>query len=714
MLASLRSTRVSIQQRTLSTKKSPSDKIGPITWPSLGLAAVVGSGAVYYYYSEKDRLQTQTTTKVVSVGRPLLGGPWTLVDCDTRQAVTNASFLGKYTLLYFGFTHCPDICPNELVRIGDVIDKLNAENAPEILPLFITVDPNRDTIAQMQEYKKDFHPAMKMLTGTRDQVADVTKAYRVYFAKADENDDDDDDYLVDHSIVMYLVGPDGQFLDFFTQSARVDDIVKKIKTHLFGRSSACEVLECPHHTTNSASNKQNTMSKRRSDNGQMRREDFDDSEEVGGGEIEKGFERASDEIIQKRRIVKARVAARPAGAAKPQASSNPFAGFGGLSGSSSSASSSTNPFAGFGGLSSAPKESASTSKAAPNSYQQAMEGLNKEFLDFVTEQARENAHASWETAVKEYIKYAQELGSKFESSKPVAFAQSSQPAPFSFGGGDKEAAKPKAATTASKPSTSLFAPKEDAAKTPAVPAFSFGTTKTPETAKSTTDSAPAAKSSGFSFNLPSSTADKDKPASAASSGFTFGAAPAATKPASTSTSGFTFGASASTTPAATSGFTFGASSATSKPASSAAAPAAASTGADADDDDENIGREEATVILKADNPDEDAAFETDKAKVFEFKKDEKRWADKGVHPLKVLVNKTTKGARILVRNSIGKIVINASLYSGLKVQTQETKGKKSGVTLMLQSDGVLTKFMLKVNTARVDDLVKALEDNTPK
>lgn len=70
-----------------------------------------------------------------------------------------------------------------------------------------------------------------MLTGTRDQVADITKAYRVYFAKADENDDDDDDYLVDHSIVMYLVGPDGEFLDFFTQSARVDDIVKKIKAH---------------------------------------------------------------------------------------------------------------------------------------------------------------------------------------------------------------------------------------------------------------------------------------------------------------------------------------------------------------------------------------------------------------------------------------------------------------------------------------------------
>lgn len=91
---------------------------------------------------------------MTSIGKPLLGGPWTLVDCDTRTAVTDASFRGKFTLLYFGFTHCPDICPNELVRIGDVLDKLSAENAPEVVPLFVTVDPRRDTIAQMQAYKR--------------------------------------------------------------------------------------------------------------------------------------------------------------------------------------------------------------------------------------------------------------------------------------------------------------------------------------------------------------------------------------------------------------------------------------------------------------------------------------------------------------------------------------------------------------------------------
>ncbi|CAI5716738.1 unnamed protein product [Hyaloperonospora brassicae] len=230
-----RQARVESARRLFSSAPAPGtrvDKFGPVTWSGLTLAGVVSSGVVYYYYSEKDRLQTQSTSKVTSVGKPLLGGPWTLVDCDTRRAVTDASFRGKYALLYFGFTHCPDICPNELVRIGDVLDQLEADKCPEVVPLFVTVDPRRDTIKQMQVYKADFHPKFKMLTGTQDQVADIAKAYRVYFSKADENDEDEDDYLVDHSIVMYLVGPDGEFLDFFTQAARVDDIVAKIKTYI--------------------------------------------------------------------------------------------------------------------------------------------------------------------------------------------------------------------------------------------------------------------------------------------------------------------------------------------------------------------------------------------------------------------------------------------------------------------------------------------------
>lgn len=100
----------------------------------------------------------------------------------------------------------------------------------------------------------------------------------------------------------------------------------------------------------------------------------------------------------------------------------------------------------------------------------------------------------------------------------------------------------------------------------------------------------------------------------------------------------------------------------------------------------------------------------EKARIFEFKKDEKRWADKGVHPLKVLVSKDTKSARILVRNEIGKIVLNSALYKGMAVRPHEAKGKKTGVTLALQVEGgELTQFLLKVNAARVDEFIKALE-----
>ena len=83
--------------------------------------------------------------------------------------------------------------------------------------------------AQREWFEKNYYEVLGVPEGASQK--DITKAYRVYFSKADENEDDDDDYLVDHSIVMYLIGPDGEFLDFFTQSARVDDIVKKIKAH---------------------------------------------------------------------------------------------------------------------------------------------------------------------------------------------------------------------------------------------------------------------------------------------------------------------------------------------------------------------------------------------------------------------------------------------------------------------------------------------------
>ena len=96
--------------------------------------------------------------------------------------------------------------------------------------MFISVDPSRDTVGLLRNYSQDFHSQIDYLTGTNEQVSKVSRAYRVYFSKVDE--DEDGDYLVDHSIVLYLISPDGEFLDFFTQKMQVIDIVNKIKSHM--------------------------------------------------------------------------------------------------------------------------------------------------------------------------------------------------------------------------------------------------------------------------------------------------------------------------------------------------------------------------------------------------------------------------------------------------------------------------------------------------
>ena len=143
----------------------------------------MGASCVAYYSIEKDRMQTLVATKQKTVGKPSLGGPWTLVNSE-GVPVTDASLRGKYLLFYFGFTRCPDICPSELVKVGNVLDKL-----PSSVPgggmetLFISVDPQRDTLQQLRAYATDFHPTIKYLTGTKDQIAEATKAYRVYFIK---------------------------------------------------------------------------------------------------------------------------------------------------------------------------------------------------------------------------------------------------------------------------------------------------------------------------------------------------------------------------------------------------------------------------------------------------------------------------------------------------------------------------------------------------
>ena len=196
------------------------------------MAGVVGVGIYGYYSQKRQEKLTRSVKNSKTVGKALLGGPFQMVDSE-GVPVTNETFKGQWMVLYFGFTYCPDICPNELVKLGKVLNRLDKDLGPVVTPVFISVDPKRDSVKQLAFYKKDFHPRMRFLTGTPEQVKRAAKAYRVYYSNTNTTSDEDDwDYLVDHSIVMYFISPEGEFLEFFTQSADVDEIVDRMSAHI--------------------------------------------------------------------------------------------------------------------------------------------------------------------------------------------------------------------------------------------------------------------------------------------------------------------------------------------------------------------------------------------------------------------------------------------------------------------------------------------------
>lgn len=158
-------------------------------------------------------------------GSSLVGGPFTLTE-HTGKTVTEADFDGAYKIVYFGYTYCPDICPTGLTVITEALD-LIGDDAAKIKPLFITVDPDRDTVEVMADYHQHFHESFSNLTGTPEQIADVARAYRVFYQKA--ADSGDDTYLVDHSAITYLMAPGGGFLAHFGPEATPEQLAKAIR-----------------------------------------------------------------------------------------------------------------------------------------------------------------------------------------------------------------------------------------------------------------------------------------------------------------------------------------------------------------------------------------------------------------------------------------------------------------------------------------------------
>jgi cytochrome oxidase Cu insertion factor (SCO1/SenC/PrrC family) len=168
-------------------------------------------------------------TRSMAGGEALVGGPFTLTD-QHGAVVTEQDFAGRYMLIYFGYTYCPDFCPMSLSNMTQALDLLPPEQADQVAPILITVDPERDTVEQLAEYAPLFHPRLVALTGTAEQTRQAAKAYRVYFSKAGNGDGRD--YLMDHSTFIYLMGPDGKYLRHFSHSATPEEIAAGIAVAL--------------------------------------------------------------------------------------------------------------------------------------------------------------------------------------------------------------------------------------------------------------------------------------------------------------------------------------------------------------------------------------------------------------------------------------------------------------------------------------------------
>ena len=157
---------------------------------------------------------------------PTVGGPFRLEN-GHGQVVTDQAFRGKYMLVYFGYTSCPDVCPTTLTHVAHALTKLGPI-ADRLTPVFITVDPKRDTPKIMQQYTAAFSRQLVGLTGTPQQIAKVAKEYHVYYA-IHKTGDGPDDYTVDHSSVLYLMDPKGRFVAPVRADSSGDELAAELR-----------------------------------------------------------------------------------------------------------------------------------------------------------------------------------------------------------------------------------------------------------------------------------------------------------------------------------------------------------------------------------------------------------------------------------------------------------------------------------------------------
>ena len=195
----------------------------PVGWKSLGLALVAGGGLAVLYNAERQR-RLEKPRQGPSAGTSRIGGPLTGLTDHHDRPHSDESLRGEFVALYFGFCFCPDICPDELEKIAEAVDLAEKRTGHRVQPVYVTIDPERDSVEVMAEYCAEFHPRLLGLTGLPQQVKEIAKKWRVYYNKTD----DAEDYLVDHSIITYFLYPDGEFATFFGKNATSEEMGERM------------------------------------------------------------------------------------------------------------------------------------------------------------------------------------------------------------------------------------------------------------------------------------------------------------------------------------------------------------------------------------------------------------------------------------------------------------------------------------------------------
>jgi protein SCO1 len=208
-----------VVQRLIKKRKNPMQK-------AIAIAAgvVVASGLGFGAYTVLTSETQCSGGTIIAGGKAAIGGPFTLVD-HTGTTVTDKDVITGPTLVYFGFTYCPDVCPLDTARNAEAIDLL-AEMGHDVKPVFITIDPERDTPPVLADFVEVMHPKMIGLTGTPEQIKTASQAYKTYYRKNGEGED----YLMDHSTFSYLMGPDGLW-EFFRRDATPQEMADTVSCY---------------------------------------------------------------------------------------------------------------------------------------------------------------------------------------------------------------------------------------------------------------------------------------------------------------------------------------------------------------------------------------------------------------------------------------------------------------------------------------------------